>query len=157
MWWNVLCLYLDWDLPTRASYYAQHQYLKCTNVQNDYDNSKEQSNIHCWYLNMNTAERRGVWGCTSRQPRGCPKPEKSSGSREILRSEGKYVQPNNSQLEAMYRHYLIMDPSLGMHWETLTSLDIYSYCPLVLTVLQQCKQCKSVNRLIHSCIALHCM
>ena len=83
-------------------------------------------------------------------------------TREIFRVMGDLevggeVQPNNSQLEAMYRHSLIIDPSLGMYWETLTSLDIYTYCQSVLTVLQQCKQCKSVNRLIHSCIALHCM
>ena len=81
MWWNVLCLYLDWDLPTRAA--IQHQCLKCTNVQNvqtnDYENIKcsnvcmltiAQMQIQSYIakfisLNTNTAERRDVWGCTS--------------------------------------------------------------------------------------------
>ena len=108
MWWNVLCLYLDWDLPTRAA--IQHQCLKCTNVQNvqvyDYENIKcanvcmltiAQMQIQLYRakfisLNTNTAERRDVWGCTPRDVLRA-KPEGHSDSRQCTDILSSFIHP----------------------------------------------------------------
>ena len=72
-----------------------------------------------------TAERRDVLGCTSPTTKGFPEAREMSrgrSPRDISRAEGNLevggdVQPNTSQLEAVYGHSLIIISYQGMYQE----------------------------------------
>ena len=95
--------------------------------------------IHCLEPGcISTLPRGGMyWVVHSRQSRDIPRDARgtSPGPREFLR----YEQPNRSRLKAVYGHYLIINPSLGMYQE-IPPYRAISFCSVKINTFQEMRR-----------------